>query len=347
MKWKDLYSKKIFFQNKGGIILNIALPLIGFLIGFISFLGIIGFGISFLITKYRKIQTNRFKKPLVISTVALIISIMIFITGINKVDTLDTSSDNSQSDQKDPITSEKTNKNGTISKNMLQKIEIGDSYKTVENILGNPQEVDKDGYMWNYKGNKQLSKDSYAVISFDFENKVEAIEQKGIINKDTTIADADGTNNFTNSKKSTGVYKEETNDNIDSAEDDKDFVQYDTEDVINSFAEKNFKFDAQLNELELNENLGTKKDGDYIALVHMNIGKTLSAKSGLGWIDKYTNYLASELATKEKDISEITFFWTMPQFADKDYNVSKYTLKRNGKKFYFESEWQDKRLLEK
>lgn len=317
--------------------MNIILPLLGFLIGFISFLGIIGFGISFLITKYRKIQTNRFKKPLVISTVALIISLMIFIVGLNINNTHDTSSNSSISTDKslsnDDDVVEGSNIDRPISKKQYNEIKIGMGMSDVEKKLG---KVSNDNIInitnkteWNYSSDN----DGLAYVSFDKKsNKVVEKSEIGLISDNSsTITDKNGTRN----------------DELLNNNDDKDLVQSDTEDVINSFVDENFNFDTKLDELEINKNMGTKNDNDYIALVHMTIGKTLSAKSGLKWIDNYTNYLASELATKEDKVSELVIFWTMPQFVDKDYNVAKYTLKRNGKKFYFESEWQDKSLLNK
>lgn len=324
------------------------IALIGFIIFLASLLSIIVTGILFIINKKKSAEKNKFTNPLLISGGVFVCSIALVIFSISSDISRYTNEDNEIPTNNDAeITNVKISKNTSVSADSLKKINVGDSYELVEKELGYPKEVDIDYFMWHYDGDDKLAKDSYAVISFDFENNVESIEQEGIISKDTTRVDADGINNYDNPKKSTGIYKEDTNDSIDSTEDDKDLVQYDTEDLINSFVDKNFKFDTQLDELELNENLGTKKDGDYIALVHMTIGKTLSAKSGLDWIDKYTNYLASELAAKQSDISEITFFWTMPEFADKDYNIAKYTLKRNGKKLYFESEWQDNSLLEK
>lgn len=217
---------------------------------------------------------------------------------------------------------------GTITKSQLKSLKEGMPKKEVIEKLGDPYKKDDDVNEWDYKGIDGLNNESMVMIFFDG-NTVTSIVDDGL----AQVIKADSN---------------DSNDNqVDTETDDKDLVQYDTEDVINSFADENFKFDTKLDELEINDNLGTKKDGDYIALVHMTIGKTLSAKSGLKWIDNYTNYLASELAAKQSDITEITFFWTMPQFADKDHNVAKYTLKRNGKKFYFESEWQDKSLLNK
>lgn len=326
----------------------IKIATIGFLITILSVIAIVVFGILFIIDKKKNMEKNRFSKSLLISLGFLIISIAIVvisilydISGYSKKESSVSTNNDSQ------ITNVKTKNYATISVSDLKKIKLGDSYKTVEKVLGNPKEINKDLFMWHYDGDDKLSKDSYAVISFDFENKVESIEQKGIISKDTTRVDADGIDNFDNPKKSTGMYKEDKNSNqLDTKEDDKDLVQYDTEDVINSFVDKNFKSGTELTKLELNENMGTKKKNDYIALVHMKMDRVYSAKSGFDWIDKYTNYLAAELADHDNNISELVIFWTMPQFADKNYNVAKYNLKRNGKDFYFEKKWKDNRFLD-
>lgn len=217
---------------------------------------------------------------------------------------------------------------GTITKAQFKEIKEGMTKKQIKDKLGDPFTENKEVNEWDYKGINGLSEDAEVIIFFE-DDEVSSIMD-------------DGLNQI--------IKTDENNANDEQAnteEDDKDIVQYDTEDVINSFVDENFKSGTELTKLELNENIGTKKKNDYIALVHMKMDRVYSAKSGFDWIDKYSNYLAAELANHDNRISELVIFWTMPQFADKDYNVAKYTLKRNGKKFYFESQWQDSSLLEK
>lgn len=217
---------------------------------------------------------------------------------------------------------------GTITKSQLKSLKEGMPKKEVEETLGDPYIKDDDINEWDYKGIDGLAKDSKVMIFFDG-NTVTSIVDDGL----SQIIKDDSNNS--------------NDEQLDTETNDKDLVQYDTEDAINSFIDENFKSGTELNKLELNDNMGTNKKNDYIALVHMKMDRVYSAKSGFNWIDKYSNYLAAELANHDNNISELVIFWTMPQFADKDYNVAKYTLKRNGKKFYFESQWQDNSLLDK
>lgn len=128
--------------------------------------------------------------------------------------------------------------------------------------------------------------------------------------------------------------------NMESNEDDtKQFVvESSINTTINDFVEENFQFDTVATEIEVNENLGTDKKDDYITLVHMDMPKVLSVEKGYGWIEKYSNYLASEMAEKEPDVSELVIFWTM---AGSENNVAKYVLHREKDKFIFDSQWQD------
>lgn len=132
--------------------------------------------------------------------------------------------------------------------------------------------------------------------------------------------------------------EDDEGDVIDDQEMKKDEDAFDIERTIDKFVDENFSFDVALEELTLNENMGTNKEDDYIALVNMDMPKAISIKKGYEWIDKYSNYLAVELAEKHEDVSELVIFWKM---AGSKKNVAKYVLKREGKNFVFESKWQD------
>lgn len=132
---------------------------------------------------------------------------------------------------------------------------------------------------------------------------------------------------------------DEINNMESSEEDTKQFVaESSINTTINDFVEENFQFDTAVTEIEVNENLGTDKKDDYITLVYMDMPKALSVEKGYGWIEEYSNYLASEMAEKEPDVSELVIFWTM---AGSENNVAKYVLHREKDKFIFDSQWQD------
>lgn len=131
---------------------------------------------------------------------------------------------------------------------------------------------------------------------------------------------------------------DDSTDDVESEEDDQYDIEYGINTTINDFVEENFQFDTVATEIEVNENLGTDKKDDYITLVHMDMPKVLSVEKGYGWIEKYSNYLASEMAEKEPDVSELVIFWTM---AGSENNVAKYVLHREKDKFIFDSQWQD------
>ncbi|MGE7121840.1 hypothetical protein ACQKIC_16610 [Peribacillus sp. NPDC046944] len=214
----------------------------------------------------------------------------------------------------EPILNTKINKNATISKDELKQIQIGDSYKKVLGILGEPNEVDTVGFMWNYTGNS--SQDSYGIISYDFENKVESIEQFGITSSDTTLLDDSGINNYDNPKKSTGVYKDL--EDLDTEEPtNKDYI-YDVEsaieDALGETVDWNDKSKEVVKEIEINDNLG-KNDGSKLILVHLNA----PVKATNNFIKKKVNEQTLEIAKSIKDdssidftVDSITYFWYLP-----------------------------------
>ncbi len=229
------------------------------------------------------------------------------------------------SDEKRPNES-----SGTITKKQFVSLKEGMSKKSIEEKLGSPASKEDDINQWDYniiEGSTVI--DKTVTLDFDPDDKLS-------LKLDS---------NYFQTEKDTPK-----DDNVSeelSEDEPMPSRQEVLEDEINTFIDDNFKSGTELTELELNDHMGTKKDGDYIALVYIKLDKVLTAKRGFNWTEKYTNYLAAELATKDKDITELVLFWSMPQFADDDYNVAKYTLKRNGKEFYFESKWQDNRILDK
>lgn len=123
----------------------------------------------------------------------------------------------------------------------------------------------------------------------------------------------------------------------ESIEDDPEaLVQSEIEDIISN----DFEFDTSLLNFELNDNLGTDKKDDYIALVYLSYDQTHSEKTTKKWIDTYTNHLAAKLGEDEPSISSLTIFWKTPRFKEGS-NTAKFSLFRKGKEFYFENKWYD------
>lgn len=317
--------------------MGLGIGIFGMLFSFVSVLAIIIFGILYFFNKIKGNNVTKLKKSFFISIGALIVSIVIIILGVNINYNQDTSTDsiasNDQSQLDKDNVVENSNVDKDISKKQYNEIKIGMNKSDVEKRLGKVSEENTiditNRYEWTYSGKGS----GLAYISFSKKNnKVIEKSELGILSEtSSTITNKKGT-------RKDDLLEEDEQDGIES-------VKSNTKDFISSFIDENFKSGTELKKFELNENIGTEKDNDYIALVYMKMDKVYSAKSGFNWIEKYTNYLAAELASNDNNISELVIFWSMPQFADKNYNVAKYNLKRNNNQFYFEKKWQDNRLI--
>lgn len=98
--------------------------------------------------------------------------------------------------------------------------------------------------------------------------------------------------------------------------------------IEDSIIDRIYEYDnISLDYITINEDLGTKKKGDYIALVylewHMNVDWSLTKKV----LSMYSKDLATCTFKKEKNVQEIAIFWSVPEL---NYNFGKVSYERKG-----------------
>lgn len=137
--------------------------------------------------------------------------------------------------------------------------------------------------------------------------------------------------------------KEEPEEELSEAEiEEQEFNEHVdmVESSIQEIIDQDFSFDTSIINFELNENLGTDEPDDYIALVYLSYDQLHTAKTTKKWIDTYTSHLAATLAEEDNGISSLNIFWETPEFKD-NWNTAKFTLKKQGKKFVYDTQYYD------
>lgn len=73
---------------------------------------------------------------------------------------------------------------------------------------------------------------------------------------------------------------------------------------------------TRVDHVSINEDLGTKKDGDYIALVYLIWNVKNSGSMSKRMISMYSEDLAATVGKECSNVQEITIFWTVPYLDD-------------------------------
>ncbi len=88
---------------------------------------------------------------------------------------------------------------------------------------------------------------------------------------------------------------------------------------------------TRVDHISINEDLGTKKDGDYVALVYLIWNVKNSASLSRQVISMYSEDLAALVGKKCSNVQEIAIFWTIPYLDDA---TAKCSYERKGKGMY-------------
>ena len=97
--------------------------------------------------------------------------------------------------------------------------------------------------------------------------------------------------------------------------------------------------DTDIQKVEINDNLGTDEEGDYIVLVHLKWNRKNKPKTTKDMLEMYSDDLAATLA-EEENITEITVFWEVPYHLEGD-NIAKMNYTRSGEKMAIGERWYD------
>lgn len=111
----------------------------------------------------------------------------------------------------------------------------------------------------------------------------------------------------------------------------------DLEGKIKEYAKK--YEDTSIKQISINENLGTDKPDDYIALIHLSFDRKNTPGGAKGMLDLYASDLAANLA-KSNNVTEVTVFWEV-SYIKKEANIAKFNYTRKGDKMFLQEDWYD------
>lgn len=86
-----------------------------------------------------------------------------------------------------------------------------------------------------------------------------------------------------------------------------------------------------VDEVRINEDLGTDVEGDYIALVNLTWNVQNSAETTEMMLQMYSDDLAASLAIDHPEVQEAAIFWNVPYLGS---NTSKWSYERRGNGMY-------------
>ena len=75
-------------------------------------------------------------------------------------------------------------------------------------------------------------------------------------------------------------------------------------------------YNTVIDGITINDDLGTEKENDYIALVHLTWNTRNSGKLSKEVLKMYSDDLAATLAKENNSVQEIAIFWTVPYLND-------------------------------
>lgn len=102
--------------------------------------------------------------------------------------------------------------------------------------------------------------------------------------------------------------------------------------------------DVSVQNIFINENLGTEDEADYIALIYLSFDVKNKADTAKKMLDLLNNEIGYNMANVS-NISEFTIFWQIPYLDDSGNTVAKANLLRNSDGFYFFDEWYDSSIF--
>lgn len=76
-------------------------------------------------------------------------------------------------------------------------------------------------------------------------------------------------------------------------------------------------YNTVIDGITINDDLGTEKEDDYIALVYLTWNTRNSGKLSKTVLKMYSDDLAATLAEENNSVREIAIFWTVPYLNDK------------------------------
>lgn len=97
---------------------------------------------------------------------------------------------------------------------------------------------------------------------------------------------------------------------------------------IESIVEDNYKT-ASIEEIEINEDMGSEKPNKLIALVHLSFDAKNSARTSYNMVEMYSDDLAAKIGSENDTVNQIAVFWKVP-YIDEDETLAKFSYERSG-----------------
>ena len=111
--------------------------------------------------------------------------------------------------------------------------------------------------------------------------------------------------------------------------DDKWYVRFSMENEARSIINQNYTL-TTIDNVSVNENLGTVEDGDYILLVYLTWNQQNGAAQTKKVLSMYSEDFAARIGSDLPDVCEISIFWTVPYYSTTDTIVKYSYERRNG-----------------
>ncbi len=96
--------------------------------------------------------------------------------------------------------------------------------------------------------------------------------------------------------------------------------------------------DTDIQQIEINENLGTEEDGDYIILTRLIWNTKNSGHTSKEMLEMYSSDFAARIGNEQPSVNEVAIFWTVPYL---DSANAKWAYERNGDGMYLSDNMMD------
>ena len=96
--------------------------------------------------------------------------------------------------------------------------------------------------------------------------------------------------------------------------------------------------DTDIQELAINENLGTEESGDYIILARLTWNVKNSGSTSKEMLEMYSDDFAARIGKDQLAVNEIAVFWTVPYLDDAN---AKWAYERSGEGMYLSDNMAD------
>lgn len=159
--------------------------------------------------------------------------------------------------------------------------------------------------------------------------------------ENTTISTAETTDENTTTSTTETITEKQTTTETSAVKESNTKYDASTEEgkietVISNRIVEKYTY-TNIDEITINDDLGTDKEGDYIALVYLTWEQKNSGKTSKEVLTMYSNDLAATVAKENSNVQEIAIFWTVPYLNNATAKCS--YERKNGEMFETDIVW--------